>query len=1474
MKVLNILSILTAAGSAIASKCHPYYDCCKGCQTILTDEEGNWGSENGQWCFVDEKKCESVLGTCKFEAIGYPCCSHCDVILTDDDGNWGAENGQWCGIPENCGSTEPSTNQSVAPTENFFDNELYISPNYVKEIESTIPDLSPELQAKAKNVEKVSSAVWLAYEGAPNDVAPHLKAAGSKTVTFILYMIPTRDCNSLASAGGVSDLDKYKGYVDKIANTIKKFPESKVVMVIEPDTLGNLITGETEACKNVHTLHKQALAYAANVFGNMSNVSAYLDAAHSKWLGWAADKVAAVVKEILDNAPNANIRGFSTNVSNYMPIEAEYEYHQKLHDALEEVGIKDKRFIVDTGRSGVDVREEFDVNQTWCNLIYAGLGEPSRGSPDPENMPLLDAFMWLKPPGEADGSDTGSRADPVCGREDSFPGSPDAGSWFGEYFASMLEKSPFYSDDTVEPSEPSTPTNSTEPAESTPGSSVAPTENFFDNELYISPNYVKEIESTIPDLSPELQAKAKNVEKVSSAVWLAYEGAPNDVAPHLKAAGSKTVTFILYMIPTRDCNSLASAGGVSDLDKYKGYVDKIANTIKKFPESKVVMVIEPDTLGNLITGETEACKNVHTLHKQALAYAANVFGNMSNVSAYLDAAHSKWLGWAADKVAAVVKEILDNAPNANIRGFSTNVSNYMPIEAEYEYHQKLHDALEEVGIKDKRFIVDTGRSGVDVREEFDVNQTWCNLIYAGLGEPSRGSPDPENMPLLDAFMWLKPPGEADGSDTGSRADPVCGREDSFPGSPDAGSWFGEYFASMLEKSPFYSDDTVEPSEPSTPTNSTEPAESTPGSSVAPTENFFDNELYISPNYVKEIESTIPDLSPELQAKAKNVEKVSSAVWLAYEGAPNDVAPHLKAAGSKTVTFILYMIPTRDCNSLASAGGVSDLDKYKGYVDKIANTIKKFPESKVVMVIEPDTLGNLITGETEACKNVHTLHKQALAYAANVFGNMSNVSAYLDAAHSKWLGWAADKVAAVVKEILDNAPNANIRGFSTNVSNYMPIEAEYEYHQKLHDALEEVGIKDKRFIVDTGRSGVDVREEFDVNQTWCNLIYAGLGEPSRGSPDPENMPLLDAFMWLKPPGEADGSDTGSRADPVCGREDSFPGSPDAGSWFGEYFASMLEKSPFYSDDTVEPSEQSTPTSSTESAEPTSQTSSCKFEEIGYSCCSHCDVVYTDEDGDWGTEDGKWCGIPENCKGYACAVNYYIYLHEHMISCVHVDIYSTCDRRKFKNKDTYLAFLDLKKVYDSVPIFNVLMKTHHLGKQRLRLIRKMNLRKLETTYNSTLSILILHAIYGYKFDARVAKAVNMIEYSCPYCFRKNKSSTDSNSCNEEYSINNNNNNNRNNISIGENCVNNSNFLNNDFFLGGNLRLSLQKLCLGLVFDKDCYKRKLTRNINAELHTSEGEDQNFFQKKLLCILDNLEEDFEIRITEIQYLKSYRST
>ncbi|KAL6612973.1 hypothetical protein U3516DRAFT_900766, partial [Neocallimastix sp. 'constans'] len=34
--------------------------------------------------------------------------------------------------------------------------------------------------------------------------------------------------------------------------------------------------------------------------------------------------------------------------------------------------------------------------------------------------------------------------------------------------------------------------------------------------------------------------------------------------------------------------------------------------------------------------------------------------------------------------------------------------------------------------------------------------------------------------------------------------------------------------------------------------------------------------------------------------------------------------------------------------------------------------------------------------------------------------------------------------------------------------------------------------------------------------------------------------------------------------------------------------------------------------------------------GYSCCSVCGTVYyTDDDGDWGVENNQWCGMPYDC-----------------------------------------------------------------------------------------------------------------------------------------------------------------------------------------------------------------------------------------------------
>jgi len=43
-------------------------------------------------------------------------------------------------------------------------------------------------------------------------------------------------------------------------------------------------------------------------------------------------------------------------------------------------------------------------------------------------------------------------------------------------------------------------------------------------------------------------------------------------------------------------------------------------------------------------------------------------------------------------------------------------------------------------------------------------------------------------------------------------------------------------------------------------------------------------------------------------------------------------------------------------------------------------------------------------------------------------------------------------------------------------------------------------------------------------------------------------------------------------------------------------------------------------------------SCFSAALGYSCCKKCKVVYTDNDGKWGVENNKWCGIKESCDSY--------------------------------------------------------------------------------------------------------------------------------------------------------------------------------------------------------------------------------------------------
>jgi hypothetical protein len=78
------------------------YKCCNpGCQIIYTDEDGDWGVENGEWCGCGDRK----ITPCNENVVkqGYKCCSTCGpVYYTDEDGDWGVENNDWCGMPTKC----------------------------------------------------------------------------------------------------------------------------------------------------------------------------------------------------------------------------------------------------------------------------------------------------------------------------------------------------------------------------------------------------------------------------------------------------------------------------------------------------------------------------------------------------------------------------------------------------------------------------------------------------------------------------------------------------------------------------------------------------------------------------------------------------------------------------------------------------------------------------------------------------------------------------------------------------------------------------------------------------------------------------------------------------------------------------------------------------------------------------------------------------------------------------------------------------------------------------------------------------------------------------------------------------------------------------------------------------------------------------------------------------------------------------
>ncbi|MFE6362511.1 glycoside hydrolase family 6 protein [Streptomyces sp. NPDC057806] len=249
------------------------------------------------------------------------------------------------------------------------------------------------------------AALWPPAESDPGPAVRRATEAATKegrTALFVAYDIPHRDCGQ-HSAGGAADADAYRSWIEKFATALGR---SKALVVLEPDAVAHIVDGCTPA--ELHAEREQLLGEAIRRFKQQPHTTVYLDAGNPSWI-----KEPAKLVEPLRRAGIADADGFALNVSNFQTDAVTKEYGLLLSRSL-----GGKHFVIDTSRNG-----NGPLPGVWCNPPGRALGTPP--STD-TGEPALDAYLWVKRPGESDGT---------CA------GGPKAGEWWPEYALGLARNS-------------------------------------------------------------------------------------------------------------------------------------------------------------------------------------------------------------------------------------------------------------------------------------------------------------------------------------------------------------------------------------------------------------------------------------------------------------------------------------------------------------------------------------------------------------------------------------------------------------------------------------------------------------------------------------------------------------------------------------------------------------------------------------------------------------------------------------------------------------------------------------------------------------------------------------------------------------------------------------------------------------------------------------------------------------------------
>ena len=304
----------------------------------------------------------------------------------------------------------PATAQTYPPSP-FQGRTLYVDPaspaaRDAASLSSSDVDASEDL----RDIASRPMADWFGDWNAADRVAADVKArvdtitaAGAYPV-LVAYNIPKRDCGSY-SGGGATSPEAYRAWITAFRAGIGT---RAAAVILEPDALGLLdcLSPSDQATR------VDLLAWATRTLAAGGNVAVYLDAGHADWIA------PSVMAERLSRAGVVHARGFALNVSNFGRTTDQIAYGREVAPI-----IGWKRFVVDTSRNGLGPAE--GTEEPWCNPPGRALGPaPTTQTGDK----LVDALLWIKRPGESDGT---------CN------GGPPAGQWWRDYAVGLADRAAY-----------------------------------------------------------------------------------------------------------------------------------------------------------------------------------------------------------------------------------------------------------------------------------------------------------------------------------------------------------------------------------------------------------------------------------------------------------------------------------------------------------------------------------------------------------------------------------------------------------------------------------------------------------------------------------------------------------------------------------------------------------------------------------------------------------------------------------------------------------------------------------------------------------------------------------------------------------------------------------------------------------------------------------------------------------------------